>query len=82
MLDTKECTLMFYFASDNPLAISIVSQRLEKACPEPARNFLRAWSDLLDQSGVPVCGDRAVRSADARSGGRRVHAAEPGIDVA
>lgn len=26
MLDTKECTLMFYFASDNPLAISIVSQ--------------------------------------------------------
>ena len=24
--DTKEWTLMFYFASDNPLAISIVSQ--------------------------------------------------------
>jgi hypothetical protein len=24
--DTKECTLMFYFASDNPLAISVVSQ--------------------------------------------------------
>jgi len=26
MLETKECTLMFYFASDNPLAISVVSQ--------------------------------------------------------
>src|SRR5688572_137472 len=26
MVDTKECTLMFYFASDNPLAISVVSQ--------------------------------------------------------
>lgn len=26
MADTKECTLMFYFASDNPLAISVVSQ--------------------------------------------------------
>jgi hypothetical protein len=62
--------------------VAAVRRRLEKACPEPARNFLRAWSDLLDQSGVPVCGDRAVRSADARSGGRRVHAAEPGIDVA
>ena len=24
--DTKEFTLMFYFASDNPLAISVVSQ--------------------------------------------------------
>lgn len=54
MPDTKECTLMFYFASDNPLAISIVSQlkAIKAAGYHPEANVIVQFDPFTE--GIPT----------------------------
>jgi Clostripain family len=54
MPETRECTLMFYFASDNPLAISIVSQlkAIKAAGHHPQANVIVQFDPFTE--GTPT----------------------------
>lgn len=75
MPETKEWTLMFYFASDNPLAISVVSQlkAIKAAGFHPEANVVAHFDPYTAGTPTHVFDVNLISKLKSRKNGRESH---------